>query len=466
MTQFAGIALQRKCACGQHTPGASSCSACARKDETLQRHTARQSEDARTVAPPIVHEVLGSAGQPLEGATRAFMESRFAHDFSRVRVHTDEKAAQSAQAVNALAYTVGRDVVFGAGRYAPQTHEGRKLIAHELTHTVQQSSTNHLHGKSLTVSPASDAGEHEAERAASLLDAANASSPSPVTQTRQSSVMQPRLQRQPAPFDDPMADPIHAPGIEQYRREQGLPVSGVDESGRPVGPSAAQIKYGKVKMLCPHVGTSKTREDMRAALCIGQAEPGMPWGCDFREEHEKLLRTAKDEAAARVKRASSRIKSGADGRAFADELAKRLFLFDIPSVAQVIEVLDKLVPLLSGDKVQFAGRSCADPTCHLRPAVAYVTGAGQLPIYICPLAFHEPAKIHQFVLHEALHWTGIDADPATDEFYCQAVDCMTPCAGQDVADAWMHYLTCLGQPLETRKKSFVPKMIESVNEIP
>ncbi len=450
MTQFAGIVLQRKCACGQHTPGASSCGACARKDETLQRHTGRQSEAARTVAPPIVHEVLGSAGQPLEGATRAFMESRFAHDFSRVRVHTDEQAAQSAQAVNALAYTVGRDVVFGAGRYAPQTHEGRKLIAHELTHTVQQSSTNHLHGKSLTVSPASDAGEHEAERAASLLDDASPSLPSPVTQTRQSSVMQPRLQRQPAPFADPMADPIHAPGIEQYRREQGLPVSGVDESGRPVGPSAAQIKYGKVKMLCPHVGTSGKREDLRAALCVGQVEPGMPWGCDFREEHEKYLRAAKDKAAAHVRRASRRVKSGADGRAFADELANRLFLFDIPSVTQVVKVLDKLEPLLSGDKARFAGRSCADPMCHLLPAVAYVTAAGQLPIYICPLAFNEPAKIYQYILHEAVHWAGIDADPKTKEISCESVDCVTPCAGQDVADAWMHYLNCLGQPPKKR----------------
>ncbi len=66
------------------------------------------------------------------------MESRFGHDFSGVRVHTDGRAANSARAVNALAYTVGRDIVFGAGQYAPHAHTGRELIAHELTHTVQQ----------------------------------------------------------------------------------------------------------------------------------------------------------------------------------------------------------------------------------------------------------------------------------------------------------------------------------------
>lgn len=90
--------------------------------------------------PPMVHEVLGSPGQPLDAGTRAFMEPKFGYDFSGVRVHTDARAAESARAVNALAYTVGRDMVFGAGRYAPETSEGRKLMAHELTHVVQHRS--------------------------------------------------------------------------------------------------------------------------------------------------------------------------------------------------------------------------------------------------------------------------------------------------------------------------------------
>ncbi|MCA8975777.1 MAG: DUF4157 domain-containing protein, partial [Planctomycetes bacterium] len=80
----------------------------------------------------------GSTGRPLPTATRAFMESRFGHDFSRVRVHTDSTADRSARASSAQAYTVGHDVVFGAGRYAPDTREGRRLLAHELTHVVQQ----------------------------------------------------------------------------------------------------------------------------------------------------------------------------------------------------------------------------------------------------------------------------------------------------------------------------------------
>lgn len=97
-----------------------------------------QSQDV----PPIVHEVLRSSGQPLDASTRAFMEPRFGHDFSRVRVHTDARAAESAREVNALAYTVGRDVVFGKGQYALATGAGKQLLAHELVHTIQQDGVN------------------------------------------------------------------------------------------------------------------------------------------------------------------------------------------------------------------------------------------------------------------------------------------------------------------------------------
>jgi hypothetical protein len=92
----------------------------------------------RTVAPPIVHEVLRAPGKPLDAATRAFMEPRFGHDFSRVRVHSGPAAGQAARSVEADAYTVGHDVVFGDGCFMPATQEGGRLLAHELTHVVQQ----------------------------------------------------------------------------------------------------------------------------------------------------------------------------------------------------------------------------------------------------------------------------------------------------------------------------------------
>jgi hypothetical protein len=88
--------------------------------------------------PQIVHEVLRSPGRPLDRGTRDFFERRFGHDFGHVRVHHDTRAAESARAVHAHAYSAGHNVVFGANELAPETHKGRELLAHELTHTIQQ----------------------------------------------------------------------------------------------------------------------------------------------------------------------------------------------------------------------------------------------------------------------------------------------------------------------------------------
>lgn len=116
-----------------------------RRDYRMLQRDAAGSSDL-SVAPPIVHDVLSSPGQPLDPATRSFMEPRFSHDFSGVRVHTDGRAAASAREVSANAYTVGPNIVFGAGQFAPGTHEGRRLIAHELTHVVQQIGAERVRG--------------------------------------------------------------------------------------------------------------------------------------------------------------------------------------------------------------------------------------------------------------------------------------------------------------------------------
>jgi hypothetical protein len=92
------------------------------------------------VTPDLESQIkaIKGGGRPLAESERAFFEPRFGYDFSRVRVHTDSKAAELAQAVDARAFTVGQDVVFGAGQYAPRTNSGQHILAHELVHTVQQ----------------------------------------------------------------------------------------------------------------------------------------------------------------------------------------------------------------------------------------------------------------------------------------------------------------------------------------
>jgi len=167
--------LQRKCACGTSSHGNEECAKCAQEHGALQRKLTVGSVDdplereadrtaaavvggghagAVQAAPPqisrastsnagvdvpqSVHRVIGTSGEPIDAATRGFMESGFGRDFSGVRVHAGPDAHASASDVDAAAYTVGRHVVFGAGHYAPGTQAGRQLLAHELTHVLQQ----------------------------------------------------------------------------------------------------------------------------------------------------------------------------------------------------------------------------------------------------------------------------------------------------------------------------------------
>ena len=134
----------------------------------LQRASAhsRRAQCNQGEAPAIVGEVLRSPGHALDPVTRHHFESRFNHDFGHVRVHSDARAAESAQAVDALAYTVGRDVVFGSGRYAPRSDDGRKLLAHELSHVVQQAGSTVHDVRSLQLGDPSSSLEQEADAAA------------------------------------------------------------------------------------------------------------------------------------------------------------------------------------------------------------------------------------------------------------------------------------------------------------
>lgn len=126
------------------------CAKCDEEEEEVQRSEAgahEAGEASMSAGGAAVSSGLSSrieglrkgGGSPLPGGVREYFEPRFGHDFSRVRVHADGRAAETARHLDAHAYTVGRDIVFGAGRYAPETAEGRRLLAHELTHVVQQS---------------------------------------------------------------------------------------------------------------------------------------------------------------------------------------------------------------------------------------------------------------------------------------------------------------------------------------
>jgi outer membrane protein OmpA-like peptidoglycan-associated protein len=235
----------------------------------LQRRAVSQSEPAGV--PPIVREVLRSPGRSLDVTTRSFMESRFTHDFTRVRLHTepqvaslaigpandsyeqeankvvdsimqsvplqrglveprydfsqvrvhdDARAAESARAVNALAYTVGKDMVFGEGQYAPEKTVGKKLLAHELTHTIQQSQGRSVapqESNSLQISDPGNIHEIEAEKQALAVNEGETTAPTPVQYRLDVARLQRQADISQAPPElpcIPKSGPGHMPGTD------------------------------------------------------------------------------------------------------------------------------------------------------------------------------------------------------------------------------------------------------------
>jgi hypothetical protein len=152
----------KRCACGGVIGADGMCAKCRAKRLALRR---RSAGPAPRSAPSIVHEVLRSGGQPLDPGARGAAEARLGHDFGRVRVHTDERAAESAAAVRATAYSVGDHIVFGRAAYAPATPSGRALLRHELVHTLQHDGSAAIPDR-LPIGAVDDEAEHEADRLA------------------------------------------------------------------------------------------------------------------------------------------------------------------------------------------------------------------------------------------------------------------------------------------------------------
>jgi uncharacterized protein YcfJ len=141
----------------------------------------RKPQPGATFRPlPAIRETLAESGQPLPSALRASAEARLGHDFGRVRIHAGPEAARSATAVQAAAYTVGNDVVFGAGRFAPETPAGERLLVHELAHVVQQGGPA-TRPATLAVEPHHSPAEREADR---VTDAVLSGRPAPRIEQR------------------------------------------------------------------------------------------------------------------------------------------------------------------------------------------------------------------------------------------------------------------------------------------
>jgi hypothetical protein len=136
-------------------------------NQSVQRMIAKSTPDLAGTAPP---QPSGSGGEQLSQETREFMESRFEEDFSDVRVHTDNEAADSAVALGANAYTTDRDIYFAPGKYSPKSQGGQRLLAHELTHVVQQDGTPASRASNNQLSDPSDFAEREADAVGDVVE--------------------------------------------------------------------------------------------------------------------------------------------------------------------------------------------------------------------------------------------------------------------------------------------------------
>ncbi|HEX8070847.1 MAG TPA: DUF4157 domain-containing protein [Pyrinomonadaceae bacterium] len=242
-------AVRRKCACGATHAPAQPCGACA--DAALRRAPApgdAASAEASADAPGLVQTVLASPGTPLDAQARAFAESRLGADFGGVRVHTDASAAESARAVAATAYTVGRHVVFDAGQYEPRTEAGQRLLLHELVHTMQQDAAAAPRlDTALSVSDPAEPAEREADAVA---DAALRAQPAAPAQRAAPQVA--RQAPQPAPAPAQQADAAAQPGATEPPAKVELKDEDLDRwlslwvmmlvASQPIRPQAGYVR--------------------------------------------------------------------------------------------------------------------------------------------------------------------------------------------------------------------------------
>lgn len=226
----------------------------------LQRRAA--DGDRPPAVPAVVHQALRSPGKPLDAPTRAFMEPRFGHDFSHVRVHDDAQAAASARAVNAHAYTVGDDIVFDSGRYDASSGAGRQLLAHELAHTIQQRGLQRASaGVSLPASADDGRLEQEAEHAAKVAVAPRPSAMPPLKR-----VGEPVLSRKGS-GDDPGAKP-------ENNQNDDIEYGKTSPAG--FGGSVAVKKLNK-KFIAKHPGSQPSVDDNDTWKKLNQRRYGAGW---------------------------------------------------------------------------------------------------------------------------------------------------------------------------------------------
>lgn len=370
---------QYKCVCGGKPGPSGECEECRKKE--LQRKTQNTDFEAKghSSVPPIVHEVLNAPGQPLDAGTRAFMEPRFGHDFSKVRVHSDTKAGESAAEVGAAAYTIGRQVVFAPGRYAPASTEGQALVAHELAHVIQQQTSD---SAQLIAAPSS--AEREAETAAAqVLDATQMNGNVELSRTGLS------LARAPQPGGGgtkPKTDPV--------------------EQARAAAFTRVFLARDRVGGLGPPSPLAPSTGPLAPSPIAGQSYPDI----QAYENKQKARR-----------------------------YASLFFEWENPNMGQIHDILDHMLTALSPG-VAVTRAAANDPECGSR--AGYVVNH-RPPIVLCPAFFSSSSEEQiRTMVHESAHVAGI-GQPKGEGYCAVFDYSGPCPGGFDSADSWAQFVNAV-----------------------
>jgi hypothetical protein len=310
--------VQRKCGCG------GSCGSCSEEEKKkVQRRALGETSSA---IPRSVESTLGAPGRPLDADTRATMESRFGRSFAEVRVHTDSHAAASAREIDAAAYTSGTHIVFGAGRFAPQTSSGGRLLAHELAHVVQQRSGTALPGG---IGPSDDVHERAADRVA---DAVVAMGPTFA----------------PPPVIVPVAE-----RLVRRKREDDAPATESTEPARYLVEDSETSAAGQMRR-------GAFVEELDAAICatssqemarLGRSTAGCPMLEQWRPRIRAMGTKQLEVSLRRWAGAENKVRSARDYIPLVSErLAQSLRVWG--ATGQIVGVPPDLMELLGGGKIK------------------------------------------------------------------------------------------------------------------
>jgi hypothetical protein len=257
---------------------------------------------------------------------------------------------------------------------------------------------------------------------------------------------------------------MHEAIARQWRREHGLPESGVDEAGQQVGPTTGALTHSGAGVAadapCPPA------DNEMALLCLTADRADHTVTCRMSQAHLDVIAEARTAARGRLNRAVQRMTSPTPAlRSLIVAQAAKSFAGHAPAYGTILSTITTMQGLLTGTNLRIEGGACNDDGCYSGGTMAYVTAAGQQPVYVCMRSFNPSVRgrLAGTLIHESAHVAGVATEDARHETYCDNAGCEADCLPPQHADAWRHFVDCIGAGLPIRT-DFNRETVRSVEE--